>query len=319
VDVGVSEPFSHKFTPPHSPDEKSPAEDDVKKPADDEIRKPALEDEIPASELRSRKPRAAEAECEKTSSDVSKEKVGAAWDLGGRISSQTVQEWNKELGDVPIIRTAAEYFKVTPVQVAMALGLALVGFMLYGIGGGLLSTVVGVAYPAYESFKALESFANMAEPESLYTKASDMQFWLTYWIVFSAYATFEHMVYYIVVWFPFYYPMKVCFFLWLFLPQTRGANTLYHWLVSPILKRNQRRIDSALEESARQLKESSGKVRKSIGGKLSHAASRTGDGLLTAASTGLAHSKTALIAASAAAQATAASLRRSKTSPDVVG
>ena len=36
-----------------------------------------------------------------------------------------------------------------------------------------------------------------------------MQFWLTYWIVVAAITSFECLLYYVVVWVPFYYPLKL--------------------------------------------------------------------------------------------------------------
>merc|ERR1712048_221759 len=110
-----------------------------------------------------------------------------------------------------------------------------------------------------------EGFANLADPNEVYSRAAAMQFWLTYWIVVATLYGFEYLLYYVVIWIPFYYLTKVIFLLWLFMPATRGANHVYHWFVSPILRRNRRRIDAALEESGRQIDESRQKLQKSVG------------------------------------------------------
>eukprot|EP00434_Breviolum_minutum_P026722 symbB.v1.2.023618.t1/scaffold2174.1/size86949/5 len=123
-------------------------------------------------------------------------------------------------------------------------------FLLYGIGGQLVCTVFGVAYPAFESFKAVEEFANIKDSEEIYRKAAGMQFWLTYWIVLAAITSFECLVYYVVVWIPFYYPLKLGTLLFLYAPHTRGANRVYHWFVSPESGKRLRKSVSNVASSA---------------------------------------------------------------------
>jgi len=48
---------------------------------------------------------------------------------------------------------------------------------------------------------------------------------------------------------PFYGVLKIGFFLWLWLPYTRGAHTLYLSFILPELKRHSARIDNVLEAS----------------------------------------------------------------------
>jgi len=164
---------------------------------------------------------------------------------------------NAELMDLPFVETAVQKMQVAPVVVALAFFALVICFVLYGIGGQVVCTLLGIAFPAFESFKAVEEFANMSDQSQLYQRAASMQFWLTYWIVAAAINSAECMFYYLVVWIPFYYPMKLVFLLYLFLPRTRGANRVYHMFVSPFLKRNRHKIDATLEESGE-------KVRKSL-------------------------------------------------------
>eukprot|EP00930_Biecheleria_cincta_P061594 TRINITY_DN4715_c0_g1_i1.p1 TRINITY_DN4715_c0_g1~~TRINITY_DN4715_c0_g1_i1.p1 ORF type:complete len:310 (-),score=49.02 TRINITY_DN4715_c0_g1_i1:183-1112(-) len=172
------------------------------------------------------------------------------------------QRWellNKELNDVPLIKIFVDHLAVAPVVVGFA-GLVLaVAFLLYGVGGQVVCTIIGVAWPAYESFKAVEEFANLQDPDkdALYKQAAALQFWLSYWIVCAAITTAECMLYYLLVLIPFYYPMKALMLVYMFLPQTRGANRVYNWFVLPYLKRHQATIDSTLQESG-------AKIRKSV-------------------------------------------------------
>ncbi|CAE7634660.1 HVA22H [Symbiodinium sp. CCMP2592] len=175
--------------------------------------------------------------------------------LKGRRCTQV----NKELNEIPLIRPLSERLQVAPVVVGVGFLLLAATFLLYGIGGQLVCTLFGVAFPAFESFKAVEEFANLKDGDdnaNVYRKASGMQFWLTYWIVVAAITSFECLLYYVVVWVPFYYPLKLGTLMYLYVPQTRGANHVYNWFVSPFLKRNRDTIDKTIQESGKKLRKS---------------------------------------------------------------
>lgn len=176
------------------------------------------------------------------------------------------QRWevlNQELNGVPLIQIVVDYLAVAPVVVGFA-GLVLcVAFLLYGVGGQAVCTMIGIAWPAFESFKVVEEFANIKDPDSsaLFKQAAAMQFWLSYWIVCGVIATAECMSFYLLVMIPFYYPLKALALLYMFLPQTRGANRVYNWFVLPYLKRHQATIDSTVRVS---MVESGAKIRRSV-------------------------------------------------------
>lgn len=143
---------------------------------------------------------------------------------------------NTKCGEFPAIRAVAEKLGVKPLFVAAAAFVGALAFILYGVGGQLLCTALGFLYPAFESFKAVESSETVA-----------MQFWLMYWVVWAIFLSIEHVCYYVLIWIPFYYPIKLVTLLWLFNPTTRGAYYVYYWLVLPFLYRNRDRIDLALD------------------------------------------------------------------------
>jgi len=87
-----------------------------------------------------------------------------------------------------------------------------------------VSNLVGWGIPAYLSVKALESPGHN----------DDIQ-WLCYWIVFGFFNFLESFALRLVLYyFPWYFAFKTVFILWLQLPVTRGAETLYGHVVRPV-------------------------------------------------------------------------------------
>ncbi|GMI60883.1 hypothetical protein ScalyP_jg6007 [Parmales sp. scaly parma] len=96
---------------------------------------------------------------------------------------------------------------------------------LFALGGSkLVSDLFGFVYPAYMSFKAVDS----ADPND------DTQ-WLTYWVVFACFSILESGFAFIVGAIPFYFFLKCALFIWLYHPSTQGASTLYCKLIRPNL------------------------------------------------------------------------------------
>ncbi|OQR96017.1 hypothetical protein ACHHYP_17308 [Achlya hypogyna] len=98
-------------------------------------------------------------------------------------------------------------------------------------------TSVGVLYPAYASYKALETPA----------KDDDKQ-WLTYWVVFSITSSAEEIAERVVSYLPGYYVLKCIFLVWLMLPKTRGAIYVYERFLQPLLKKYEPLLDTKLAE-----------------------------------------------------------------------
>lgn len=95
--------------------------------------------------------------------------------------------------------------------------------MLTSYTSRVLASVLGIIYPAYASFKALESKETIA----------DDQRWLTYWVVYAVVAVFEDYGEQVVGWVPLYYELKLMLFIWLVLPQTRGSLYVYEGVALP--------------------------------------------------------------------------------------
>lgn len=102
---------------------------------------------------------------------------------------------------------------------------ALFSGLLYLAGGAkLMVDLAGFLYPAYMSFKALDTVDT----------ADDVQ-WLTYWVVFATFSIIEQTIGFVTGFIPFYYYLKIAFLVWLYHPQFMGATILYNQAIRPLV------------------------------------------------------------------------------------
>jgi len=105
------------------------------------------------------------------------------------------------------------------------LGCATISLFLFLLGGAkFITDLVSFIYPAYMSFKAIDSG----------TGNDDTQ-WLTYWVVFSFVSIIENCAVFIVDFIPFYFFLKVAFFIWLYHPKFLGAAVVYSGFIKPFV------------------------------------------------------------------------------------
>jgi receptor expression-enhancing protein 5/6 len=96
---------------------------------------------------------------------------------------------------------------------------------IYGLGGAKLVTdLVSFVYPAYMSFKSIDS-----------ADTTDHIQWLTYWVVFSGASIFETVFSFLPEYIPFYFILKVFFFIWLYHPKFLGARMVYAKGIKPLI------------------------------------------------------------------------------------
>lgn len=103
---------------------------------------------------------------------------------------------------------------------------SLITTIVMSVGGSkLFSDIFAFVYPAYMSFKAIDSTSD----------ATDDTQWLTYWVVFASFSITESVMTFIVSWIPFYYIIKSAFFMWLYHPKFMGAGLVYKQIIKPFV------------------------------------------------------------------------------------
>ena len=104
--------------------------------------------------------------------------------------------------------------------------------VMLGIGNTYITCLLGVAYPVFMSFLALES-----EGED------DDKQWLTYWVVFGLFSIVDQFAGFVLTFIPFYFFMKLVFLVWLFHPATLGATTIYNAYILPNMEQYEKQIN----------------------------------------------------------------------------
>jgi len=124
---------------------------------------------------------------------------------------------------------------------AAALLVLVTGLVLQGWGLRLLTTVVAFFYPLYCSLRCL------CLPHSYSADPSrGPRLWLVYWLVFGLLSFSERLSDSLLSFLPLYYPLKLAFLLWCFLPQTEGCAVLYDCVLNPLLARHSPTIERSV-------------------------------------------------------------------------
>ena len=124
---------------------------------------------------------------------------------------------------------------------AAALLVLATGVVFQGWGLRLLTSVVAFFYPLYCSLRCLclpHSYA--ADP------SRGPRLWLVYWLVFGLLSFSERLSDSLLSFLPLYYPLKLAFLLWCFLPQSEGCAVLYDCVLHPLLARHSPTIERSV-------------------------------------------------------------------------
>ncbi|KAH7484656.1 hypothetical protein PRIC1_003971 [Phytophthora ramorum] len=131
-------------------------------------------------------------------------------------------------------------------------GALLAGILLFVVGGEeLVVGLVGFIYPAYMSFKAINTPGT----------GDDTQ-WLTYWVVYAFFNLTESLTDLVLSWIPFYFFFKIAFLVWSYHPSTQGSNVIYNSLIKPYVAPHVGQIDSALKRGEQAAKDVAAKIQE---------------------------------------------------------
>ncbi|TYJ55173.1 protein YOP1 [Cryptococcus floricola] len=143
------------------------------------------------------------------------------------VAHGQVSALDAELNKYPILRQLETQTKVPKAYGVIALGVSsvvLIFFNMFGLAQPI-SNLIGWALPAYLSILAIES-----------PQANDDKQWLTYWVVFGSLNLIESLgLRAVLYWVPMYFVFKTLFSIYLMLPATRGAETLYYHVLRPVI------------------------------------------------------------------------------------
>uniref|UniRef100_A0A7S2R1Z6 Receptor expression-enhancing protein n=1 Tax=Eucampia antarctica TaxID=49252 RepID=A0A7S2R1Z6_9STRA len=151
-----------------------------------------------------------------------------------------MQQMRSKLNQIPALEKAEDTTKIPKEYLVLSGGIVFFILVFFGIGAGSLCSIVGFVYPAFKSLEAIESKI----------RGDDTQ-WLIYWVCYSFFSIIEVFVDSLLHWIPFYYAFKLAFLLWAMLPQTKGAKFLYDSFLKEFLKKNESKIDAALNDAKR--------------------------------------------------------------------
>lgn len=146
------------------------------------------------------------------------------------------EKLSEHFDDIPTFRHMADRLHVRTGHIALGLVAFVFLFVVLGLGKELLTNLLGVVYPAYMSFKAIESH-----------HIDDDKQWLTYWVVYGSFMVFDTVAEAILTSVPIYHPIKLLVLVYLAWPETKGAQNVYDYLIKPFLAKHQSHIDKELD------------------------------------------------------------------------
>lgn len=151
--------------------------------------------------------------------------------------NQYVEKLSESFDDIPQVKSVADRFGIRTGYIALGAVALVFLFVVIGIGEVFLTNLLGVVYPAYMSFKAIET-----------KEEEDDKQWLTYWVVYGTFTVVDTVTDVLLFWLPFYHPIKLLFLIFLAWPETKGAQTVYSKLIRPFLIKHSAIIDEHIEK-----------------------------------------------------------------------
>lgn len=153
------------------------------------------------------------------------------------ILNQKLRPLNPIAEKIPQLKQIAAQAGLEPGVILGALLLVtlLVTFIMFG--ATILTLTITVLYPAFKSIQALET-----------EHTEDDKEWLTYWIIFGLFTLIDDFFGFVLAYIPYFYWIKLAFFIYLLAPQTKGARTIYNGFVKDLLNKNKQHIEGLIND-----------------------------------------------------------------------
>lgn len=151
---------------------------------------------------------------------------------------QMIDRLDQHAKKVPQLVQLSEKTGLTPGQIAFGILSFISLIILVTMGATILTVIITVVYPAFKSIQALETKGD----------DEDDKIWLTYWVVFGTFTLLDEFGSVVLQFIPFYFYIKLGFFVWMMLPQTKGSKIVYENVLRPMLLKNKDKIEKFIAE-----------------------------------------------------------------------
>ena len=153
------------------------------------------------------------------------------------ILNQKLKPLSKYGDQVPQIKAFAAQQKLESGVIVGAALLVVSIITLIFFGSTILTLGITVIYPAVQSIKAIESEGKDDDKE-----------WLTYWIIFGLFTLVDDIFGCLLSMIPYFFLIKLAFFVFLFAPQTKGALKIYNTVAKPLLEQYRPVIEKLIND-----------------------------------------------------------------------
>ena len=169
------------------------------------------------------------------------------------------QHINKAFLKYKEFRYLHKKFKIQPAYLVYILIICFL-FIVIGFFDKYLTILIGTCYPLYVSLKTLTLKLGEEKPDGqgYYTEddqKKDAIQWLSYWVVYACFINFECIFGKMLKDIKFYFPIKVIFLIFCYLPQFRLSWWIYTHVISKVFNKYEKIIVDFLNKVIKQITE----------------------------------------------------------------